>query len=84
MRKRLWLPRQANGEMQGGCSSATAALLHLTSRGQVAGARQKRNAQAPMSAPTSKWENARGLLFGHRCFTPFDLEGQYAGTGTKK
>ena len=32
-----------------------------------------------MFAPTSKWGNARWLLFGHRCFTPFDLEGQGAG-----
>ncbi|MGE7980021.1 hypothetical protein [Psychrobacillus sp. NPDC093200] len=29
------MPRQANGGMQGGCSSATAALLHLTSRGKA-------------------------------------------------
>ncbi|MER2071039.1 MAG: hypothetical protein ABS898_03940 [Psychrobacillus sp.] len=34
-RKRLSLPRQANGEMRGGSSSATAAFIHLTPRGKA-------------------------------------------------
>ncbi|MER2263324.1 MAG: hypothetical protein ABS934_15060, partial [Psychrobacillus sp.] len=33
-RKRLCLPRQANGEMRGGSSSATVVFIHLTPRGK--------------------------------------------------
>ncbi|WP_251553410.1 hypothetical protein [Psychrobacillus sp. MER TA 171] len=34
-RKRLSLPRQANGEKRGGSSSATGAFIHLTPRGKA-------------------------------------------------
>ena len=34
-RKRLCLPRQANGEKQGGSSLATGAFIHLTPRGKA-------------------------------------------------
>jgi len=39
-RKRLLLPRQANGEARGGSSSATTAISHLTPRGKAACARR--------------------------------------------
>ncbi len=40
-RKRLFLPRQANGEKRGGSSSATGAFIHLTPRGKAACARHQ-------------------------------------------
>ncbi|MER2009829.1 MAG: hypothetical protein ABS939_20535, partial [Psychrobacillus sp.] len=53
-RKRLCLPRQANGEKQGGSSLATGAFIHLTPRGKAVelDSYTSRKAQPPISAPT--------------------------------
>ncbi|MCM3357044.1 hypothetical protein M3627_03345 [Psychrobacillus sp. MER TA 171] len=45
-RKRLSLPRQANGEKRGGSSSATGAFIHLTPRGKAVELDIKKSASA--------------------------------------
>ncbi|WP_251555644.1 hypothetical protein [Psychrobacillus sp. MER TA 171] len=45
-RKRLFLPRQANGEKRGGSSSATGAFIHLTPRGKAVELDIKKSATA--------------------------------------
>jgi len=39
---------------------------------------KSRKAEAPISAPTGKWEIARRQLLSHRSDYPFDPEGQGA------